>query len=73
MNDLDRMRQREGAAIATDLRARLAAVRVTADKIAQRGPELSDGMAKKFRERLVRVAATVAAPSEGALATREVV
>jgi len=62
LDDLELMRQKEGAAIAADLETRLTAVRTLAGQIATRAPEIAENMAKKFRERLTRLSAIVGAP-----------
>ena len=65
LDDLELMRQTEGAAIAADLEARLTAVRTLAGQIAARAPEIAESMARKFRERLTRLSAIVTAPPAG--------
>jgi uncharacterized protein (TIGR00255 family) len=59
LDDLELMRRKEGAAIATDLQARLSAVRKLGADIAARAPEMAESMAKKFRDRLSRISAVV--------------
>ena len=72
LHDLDTMRQREGQAIAADLGARLAIVRSIADGLSGRAGEITESMAKKFRERLERIAGVVAAPDPAGSDPREV-
>src|SRR5688572_15738027 len=47
LDDLELMRQKEGAAIAADLGARLSLVQTLAGQIAARAPEIAETMAKK--------------------------
>jgi uncharacterized protein (TIGR00255 family) len=56
LDGLEAMRKNEGAAIASDLTTRLATVRALTDEVAARAPEITDNMAKKFRDRLARIA-----------------
>jgi uncharacterized protein (TIGR00255 family) len=66
LDDLARMREKEGLAIFADLEARLAAVRTLSTQIATRAPEIAENMAKKFRDRLDRLSGIVISPSTGA-------
>ncbi|MET0593001.1 MAG: YicC/YloC family endoribonuclease [Polyangiaceae bacterium] len=59
LDGLEAMRKNEGSAIAADLTARLATVRALTDEVAARAPEIVENMAKKFRERLGRIASVV--------------
>jgi uncharacterized protein (TIGR00255 family) len=73
LDDLELMRKKEGAAIFADLGSRLATVMKLANEIAARAPEISENMAKKFRERLHRISAIVAsAPIAGTDSAREI-
>jgi uncharacterized protein (TIGR00255 family) len=63
LDDLELMRSKEGAAIATDLRTRLANVQKLGVDIDARAPEMAESMAKKFRDRLTRISAVVIAPA----------
>ena len=63
LDDLELMRSKEGTAIATDLRTRLANVRKLGVDIDARAPEMAESMAKKFRDRLSRISAVVIAPA----------
>jgi uncharacterized protein (TIGR00255 family) len=63
LEGLEAMRRNEGAAIAVDLTARLATVRTLTDEVAARAPEIVENMARKFRERLGRIAGVVAVSS----------
>jgi uncharacterized protein (TIGR00255 family) len=65
LDDLELMRQKEGAAITVDLEARLAAVRTLSTQIGARAPEIAESMAKKFRDRLTRLSAIVTALPAG--------
>jgi uncharacterized protein (TIGR00255 family) len=65
LDDLELMRRKEGAAIAADVRARLAAVRKLAGDIAARAPDMAETMAKKYRDRLSRISALVTGPAAG--------
>ena len=73
LDDLELMRRKEGAAIFGDLESRLAAVMKLGTEIASRAPEMAENMAKKFRERLGRIAAIVASPSVAGAEGREIV
>ncbi|HKQ70360.1 MAG TPA: DUF1732 domain-containing protein [Polyangiaceae bacterium] len=64
LDDLERMRAREGAALAKDLTLRLAIASGLIERIAQLGPGLAATQAEKFRERLARIARLL---SEGLL------
>jgi len=59
LDDLELMRHREGSAIFADLEARLGVVQRLCNDIAARAPDVADNMAKKFRDRLVRISAFV--------------
>jgi len=65
LDDLELMRQKEGAAIAVDLEARLAAVRTLSTQIGARAPEIAESMARKFRDRLTRLSAIITALPAG--------
>lgn len=72
LDGLEAMRKNEGAAIAADLSARLATVRALADEVAARAPEVVESMARKFRERLGRIAGVVASAAPNSEAGRDV-
>jgi uncharacterized protein (TIGR00255 family) len=65
LDDLALMRRKEGAAIFADIEARLAAVVKLSGDIAARAPETAENMAKKFRDRLRRIASVVFSPPVG--------
>jgi uncharacterized protein (TIGR00255 family) len=60
LEDLDRMRKREGRAIAEDLARRLEAARESMNGIAARAPELVQSQARRLHERLARISEIVA-------------
>jgi uncharacterized protein (TIGR00255 family) len=72
LDGLDGMRKNEGAAIATDLRTRLATVRGLVEQLAARAPELAENLAAKFPERLARIASVIAIGPAGAENGRDV-
>ena len=65
LDDLELMRKKEGSAIFSDLGSRLAAVVKLGNEIAARAPDVAESMARKFRERLQRIAAVVGSGPAG--------